>query len=186
VIKRPENPSSDETRTVLVRVGRHVFRTNIGALVNAEVAWSPDSKAFFVTYSDGGNVGTYHVRIVYVMESGIRAIEPLPNGRLLFKPRCFAAENPNVGAIGWIGNCSDQLAIAVEVPPHSSCASMGTFKAYVIQLPAGNVVSTYGQIEAKRSFSNLIGSELRDADDTCVEKPHSCVPCGMKDGDCDP
>jgi len=154
--------------------------------VNAEVAWSPDSKAFFVTYSDGGNVGTYHVRVVYVTDSGIRAIEPLPNGRRLFKPICFDPENPNVGAIGWIGNGSDQLAIAVEVPPHSSCASMGTFKAFVIQLPTGNVVSTYGQIEAKRSFSKLIGSELRGADDTCVEEPRSCVPCGMKGVECGP
>jgi len=186
VIKPPENPSSYETHTVLIRSGRHVYRTRIGALVNAEVAWSPDSKAFFVTYSDGGNVGTYHVRVVYVTDSGIRAIEPLPNGRRLFKPICFDPENPNVGAIGWIGNGSDQLAIAVEVPPHSSCASMGTFKAFVIQLPTGNVVSTYGQIEAKRSFSKLIGSELRGADDTCVEEPRSCVPCGMKGVECGP
>jgi hypothetical protein len=186
VVRPPENPSSDETHTVLVRAGSHIYRTNLGALVNAEVAWAPDSKAFFVTYSDGGNVGTYHVRVVYVTDSGLRALEPLPNGRRLFKPMCFDPGNPNVGAIGWIGNGSDQLAIAVEVPPHSSCASMGTFKAYVIQLPTGKVVSVYGQVEAKRSFSNLIGSELRDADDTCVEKPQSCVLCGMKGGECGP
>jgi hypothetical protein len=37
---------------------------------------------------------------------------------------------------------------------------MGTFEAFVIQLPSGRVVSKYGQMEAKRSFSSLIGSEL--------------------------
>lgn len=184
VVKPPENPAGEETHTVLVRTGRHIFRTKIGALVNAEAAWAPDSKAFFVTYSDGGNVGTYHVRVVYVTDSGVRAIEPVPNGRRLFKPTCVDPEIPNVGAIGWVGNGSDQLAIAVAVPPHSSCASMGTFKAYVIQLPTGKVVSQYDQVEAKRSFSNLIGSELRDADDACIEQPQSCIPCGMKGGKC--
>ncbi len=186
VVKHPDNPASEETHTVLIRVGRHLYRTKIGALVNAEAAWAPDSKAFFITYSDGGVVGTYHVRVVYVSDGGIHAIEPVPNGRRLFKPTCFDPEMPNVGAIGWTGNASDRLAIAVEVPPHSSCASMGTFKAYVIQLPNGKVVSEYGQIEAKRSFSKLIGGELRDAEDSCIEKPESCIPCGMKGGDCGP
>jgi hypothetical protein len=153
-------------------------------LINAEAAWAHDSSAFFVTYSDGGNIGRYHVLVVYVTDAGIHVIEPVPDGSLLFKPSCFDPELPNVGAIGWIGNGSDRLAIAVEVPPHSSCASMGTFKAYVIQLPSGKVISTYGQIEAKRAFSKLIGAELRGSENECVEKPQSCIPCGMKGGDC--
>lgn len=186
VVRPPKSPDSDETHTVLIRAGKHVYRTKIGALVNAEVAWAPDSKAFFLTYSNGGNVGTYHVRVVYVTESGIRAIEPVPNGRRLFKPICFDQEAPNVGAIGWLGQGSDRLAIAVEVPPHSSCASMGTFEAFVIELPTGNVVSEFGQIEAKKVFSNLVGSELVDADDGCVKKPENCIPCGMKGGECAP
>ncbi len=186
VVKHPENPASEETHTVLIRVGSHVYRTKIGALVNAEAAWAPDSKAFFVTYSDAGGIGTYHVRVVYVSDAGIHAIEPVPNGRRLFKPTCFDPEMPNVGAIGWIGNGSDRLAIAGVVPPHSSCASMGTFKAFVIHLPDRKVVSEYGQIEAKSSFSKLIGSELRYAEDSCIENPQSCIPCGMKGGKCGP
>ena len=78
----------------------------------------------------------------------------------------------------------NELAIAIEVPPHSSCVRMGTFRAFVIQLPNGDVVSRYGQIEAKQSFSKLIGGELRAAEDACIEKPQSCIPCGMKGGDC--
>jgi hypothetical protein len=171
---------------ILIRTGSHVYSPSIPPLINAEAAWAPDSRAFFVTYSDAGNVGRYHVLVVYVTDVGIQVIEPVPDGSSLFRPTCFDPELPNVGAIGWIGNGSDRLAIAVEVPPHSSCASMGTFKAYVIQLPSARVVSTYGQIEAKRAFSKLIGGELRGAEDECVEKPQSCIPCGMKGGDCGP
>jgi hypothetical protein len=170
--------------TILIRAGSHVYSTRLAPLIDAEAAWTPDSKAFFVTYSDAGAVGRYHVLVVYVTDAGIHVIEPVPDGSSLFKPTCFDPELPNVGAIGWIGNGSDRLAIAVEVPPHSSCASMGTFKAYVIQLPSGRVVSNYGQIEAKRTFSKLIGGELRGADNECIEKPQSCIPCGMKGGDC--
>ena len=184
VVKPPVD--GEETHIVFVRAGGHDYRTKLGALVLAEVAWASDSKAFFVTYSDGGGVGTYHVDVVYVSDNGIHVIEPVPNGRRLLTPTCFDPEMPNVGAIGWIGNGSDRLAIAVEIPPHSSCASMGTFKAFVIQLPNGKVVSEYGQIEAKRTFSKLIGAELRNAEDSCIEKPQSCIPCGMKGGDCAP
>jgi len=170
--------------TILIRAGSHVYSTRLAPLINAEAAWAPDSRAFFVTYSDAGNVGRYHVLVVYVTDAGIHVIEPVPDGSSLFKPTCFDPELPNVGAIGWIGSGSDRLAIAVEVPPHSSCTSMGTFKAYVLQLPSGRVVSNYGQIEAKRAFSKLIGGELRGAEDECIEKPQSCIPCGMKGGDC--
>jgi hypothetical protein len=101
-VENPENSTSQQTHTVLIRAGIHVYRTKIGVLVNAEAAWAPDSKAYFITYSDGGNVGTYHVRVVYVSNGGIHVIEPVPNGRRLFRPTCFDPEMPNVGAIRWI------------------------------------------------------------------------------------
>jgi len=172
------NPKGDATTVVSVRAYGRKHITKIGAWVNAEAAWSPDSKAFFVTYSDGGNVGTYHVKIFYVEPSGLRAIEPIPNGRRLFPPTCFDNELPNVGAIRW-GTGSARLVIAVEVPPHSSCASMGTFRAFEISLPAGQVLKRYGQLQAKRMFSDSIGGELRKADDDCVRRPSTCIPNGM-------
>ncbi len=42
------------------------------------------------------------------------------------------------------------------------------------------------QLEAKKAFADLIGSELVDADDMCVHKPEECIPCGMKGGQCGP
>lgn len=169
----------DAAPGVIVRAYGRRYKTKIGAWANTEVAWSPDSKAFFVTYSDGGNVGTYHVKIFYVGPSGLRVIEPVPNGRRLLTPTCFDREVPNVGAIRW-GSESSRLLIAAEIPPHSSCADMGTFRAFEISVPDGRVLKRYGQLQAKRLFIASIGEELRNADDECTKRPGACVPSGLK------
>ena len=180
LVKAPSNPASDETHTVTVKSYGHTYKTKIGSWANAEAAWSPDSKAFFVTYSDGGNVGTYRVKVFYLSDAGLRSIEPIPNGRKLFPPRCFDPEVPNVAAIKWVGNDSSRLLVAVQVPPHSSCASMGTFKAFEIALPNGGVIAHYDQITAKKMFGTEMGVELENADDACIRAPKRCVPNGLK------
>jgi hypothetical protein len=176
-----EHPQGDAIAVVTVRAYGHEHKTPIGAWVNAEAAWAPDSKAFFVTYSDGGNVGTYHVKIFYIEPTGLRIVEPFPNGRALFKPACFDLEFPNVGAIKWEAD-SSKIVIAVEVPPHSSCASMGTFRGFEINVKDRKILQRYDQLEAKRLFADSIGEELRNADDGCIKQPDKCVPPGLKTG----
>ena len=181
VIAPPRNSDSDEIHTVTVRAKGREYTTDIGAWVNAEAAWSPDSKAFFVTYSDGGNVGTYHVEIFYVESTGLRIVEPVPSGEKLLVPTCYGGtETPNVGAIKWMGKDASRLLIAVEVPPHSSCASMGTFKAFEIAIPDGSVLASYGQLQAKKRFRQELGAELLGANDVCVQKPEECDPPGLE------
>lgn len=171
---------SDEVYLVTVRASGKEFQTRIGSWVNSEVLWSLDSKAFVVTYSTGGNVGTYHVKVFHISPSRLHSFEPLPNGRKLFAPWCFENERPNVGAIRWMGRDSSKLLIAVEVPPHSSCASMGTFRAFAVNIIDGTVIRRFGQLEAKRLFGDSLGVELKNADDSCVRKPETCVPDGLK------
>jgi hypothetical protein len=179
-VRPPTRPESDENHDVVVRAYGREFPTDIGALVNAEAAWSPDSRAFFVTYSDGGNVGTYHVKIFHVSASGLRVTEPIPDGRALFVPRCADPEHPNVGAVRWKGRGSRRLLVAVEVPPHSSCVDMGTFRVFEIELADGRVVTDLNQLEAKTLLRNDLGDELLNADDGCVRRPGTCVPQGVR------
>jgi len=180
VVRPPRVSTSDETHDVRVRVNGREFKTQIGAWVNAEVLWAPDSKAFLVTYSDGGGIGTFHVKVFYPTATGLHISEPVPNGRRLFAPWCFGTEYPNVGGIRWMGKDSTRLLIAIEVPPHSSCASMGTFRAFEIRLPDGKVLNRFGQIEAKKLFASDMGNWLSDSDDACVLKPEDCIPTGLK------
>jgi len=151
------------------------YPLDFGTLAAAEVLWSPDSLAFFVTYTDGGAVGTYHVLVYRMDDKGVHKSEPVPNGRKLSKPDCMTREYPNVGGIQW-GADSASLVLAVEVPPHSSCVDMGTFHAFEISVPGGKVLREYGQLEAKSLFAKTLGVELRNADDECITKPKSCDP----------
>jgi len=144
--------------------------------VAPEILWSPNSKAFAETYSDGGAVGKFHVLIDYVEGSRLRTIEPTKQviKEFLSHPRtCYEPEDPNVGAIEWIEG-SSEILVAAETLPHGNCDNMGTFRAYTIHLPDGKILKSYGQIEAKKLFWNHMGIELRDADDECVLKPGSC------------
>ncbi len=180
IIVRPiPDPQSDATTVVSVKAYGREFETKMGELVNAEVLWSPASDAFFVTYSDGGNVGTYHLKVAYVTSAGLSFLEPSVNGQL-FRPKCFEQEYPNVVGIRWENKDSSQLLVAVQVPPHSSCASMGTFRAYIIALPEGYIQSVFGQLKAKEFFRAYLGEELMNADDSCARKPETCRPAGMK------
>jgi hypothetical protein len=178
-VDAPQNTNSHDPRPVTLFANGKSYPISVGWWINAEAAWAPDSKAFFITYSDDGNIGRYHVKIFYVSDSGFQVFEPIPDGRTIFQPRCFDPELPNVGAIKWMGADSRSLLIAVEVPPHSSCASMGTFEAFEIELPSGKVVSHYDQLTAKKLFKSYLGDELLNADDGCIRKPQSCVPAGL-------
>ncbi len=155
---------------------------------DAELLWAPDSRAFFVNYSDGGSVGTFHALVYFVGPSGVRRTEPTQGVREAYYSQpvaCFAPgstnqqarigppEKPNVGAVTWLGD-SSKLIIAAEVPPHSSCDDMGTFRLYEVSVPSGRVLRSYGQIEAKKLFLRDVGEDLRNADDNCFLKPKSC------------
>jgi hypothetical protein len=177
---KPPGPRGEpwDFKAWVVRNG-HRYDLAFGSFVNAEVAWSPNSQSFFVTYSDGGAVGQYHVLVYHFEKDRLSSFEPVRNGTRFFKTNCFYPEEPNVGAIRW-GPDSRTLLIAVEVPPHSSCANMGTFRAVEITLPKGKPVRAYNQIEAKRQFANELGEELMNADDECIENPKACVPPGLE------
>ncbi len=153
------------------------FDTEIGLMVNSEVAWAPDSKSFFVTYSEGGNVGTYQIQVYRFHDGKMDVI--LPAKRVLADairnyPMCFDKGTPNLGAIAWTKN-SEQLLVAAEVLPHSNCDNMGTFTAYEIRVPSGEILRKVDQIETKRLFKEHLGTELRNAVDSCFSNPKECL-----------
>ncbi len=107
----------------------------------------------------------------YVGETGLKKVGV---SRIVEKAfgspvKCEVRVPPNTGFIDWLGG-SDRILVAAEVVPVSVCQCSGMFKVYELSLPEVQILQTYSQIEAKQKFSNLLGCELRDANDKCAER----------------
>ena len=143
---------------------------DIGPGVDSELVWAPDQRRFFVTTSDDGNVGEFHLLVFD--GARMRDVGSLLIAAFGHPVKCAEAEPPNIAGIAWLPN--GHILAAAEIAPHSVCDSFGTFRAYEIEARGRKVYRSYGQIEAKRFFGQYLGSALRDADDRCVRDPKSC------------
>jgi hypothetical protein len=136
---------------------------------NGEVAWSPDSKAFAVTQTEGGGGLGSRVYVFYVDQNGMTQLDVSgPIEQDFGNPvECEVPVLPNTGFVSWKSD-SSVLLVAAEVVPVSICKCSGTFRVYQMNLPALTIAKTYSQSEAKKQFWHLLGCELRNADDNCV------------------
>jgi hypothetical protein len=75
--------------------------------------------------------------------------------------------------IAW-ANDATRLLVVAQVLPHSNCDNMGTFRLYELAVPTGTMIRRFSQVEAKTLFHDLLGPELRAADDSCFSEPGSC------------
>jgi hypothetical protein len=161
--------------TVVVTNGKSKFTGKIDLALNAEVLWSPDSKAFAVSGSKDGAGGLYLTDVFTVDETGLTKI-PLSDviWRAFGHPvRCQWPEDPNVGAVAWLES-STHLLLAGQLIGHSVCDSSFTFKAYEVEIPTRKILRTYDQLEAKRLFRQSLGEWLVAAPDGCIKNPKSC------------
>jgi hypothetical protein len=166
---------------VFVRIALKEFPVKFSPWPCPEFQWAPDSKAFFLTYSDGGAVGNYKVLVGYPSKNGVKVLDPtaaVKKDFLAHYPKCYEPETPNLGCVAWLKN-SYRLLVAAEVLPHSNCDMMGTFSLYEIEVPSGKIIKKYSQLQAKKLFGELLGVELRNADDECFTKPGSCDIPGL-------
>src|SRR5579862_1723275 len=145
------------------------LHVDIGPGVGSEILWAPDSKALFVTTSDGGRNGLYRVLVIGEFQGRLEARDLTG---IVYKAfghpvKCDVPEPPNVGGIAWVGQAHHVL-IAAEIVNHSICDSSGTFKGYDVDPASMQIVQRYGQLEVKRRFGAQLGFELADANDECV------------------
>lgn len=159
-----------ETVTIIVE-GKQ-YRTRFGEKTNAELGWAPDSSRFFLTWTDGGETGTWHVQVYEVAKDGLKEIRGFEGPakkdfatliRRLPIPKDFAKEpergfwlsaeycEPNVVASEWL-NGSKELLVSVLVPNVGSCRYMSEFNVYRVAVPSGRVLARYSAREALRKF----------------------------------
>ena len=137
---------------------------------NGEVAWSPDSKAFAVTQTEGGGGLGSRVYVFYVDGTHMMKLDvSTPIEQDFGRPvKCEIPTPPNTGFISWKAD-SSVLLVAAEVVPVSICECRGTYRVYEVALPRLQIAKTYSQTEAKKQFWDLLGCELRDVSDECVQ-----------------
>lgn len=131
--------------------------------VLSEVLWAPDSRAFVITASDGGLVGTWRAHF-YSIDADGRAIARDITSLIskVTKPFALCSENEevNFGATGWLRDSSELLVIA-QVPPHSSCANMGALIGFRIDVKTWKLQQVIGESTLRSKFAGFLGSRLK-------------------------
>lgn len=184
IVASPDHDSQVRRTTLTVKAFNRKFQAGFTWSADCEVAWSPDSRAFFATYSIGGAVGDFVTQVFFIRPTGLDTINPTKAvvKNFMSRPRyCYWDEGPNLGSISWLGD-SSHLLLAAEVLPHSNCQEMGTFRAYEVAIPGGQIIRTYDQLSAKKLFWQHLGDDLRNADDECLKKPKYCQAEAIKLG----
>lgn len=160
---------------VTLVVNGHKNATDFGRLPNPELGWSPDSKRFFVTWTDGGEEGQWQVQVYEIrgetfasvndsltdaarhdFEARIRAlpIDPTmknPRDRTLWWQAEYC-EPANVVAAKWLNGGSELLISALVVNVPGRCRYGGEFNVYRIRIPDGAILQRYTAEEAHRIF----------------------------------
>jgi hypothetical protein len=158
---------------VSVTIGDKTLPTTFGKKTDVEVGWAPDSKRFFVSWTDGGLVGRWHVEVYDVSTGGlieIKGIEkrprrdfdqlvrrlPRPANRLTAQEKAFWESArycySNVVGAQWVRG-SSELLVWVTVDPEGDCKQGGEFRVYRVAVPTGAILQRYGEEEAHRLFS---------------------------------
>lgn len=123
----------------------------------SEMKWSPDSKAIFVNWDNGGAVGTWEVNTYLVNNYAVKRVNVIQNVKKDFVKhyKCTSTAEPNIAAIKWIESFRKLLFVA-QVPPDSNCSKMGMMMGYVVSVPSGEIVRIYNQHDLINKWNSQI------------------------------
>lgn len=126
---------------------------DFGVNMIGELTWAPDSRSFFVTESDGGQLGFWFSTAYMVSDTSVTKVDisksPL---RAFQKSRlCSQEDLDNANAVGleWI-QPSSRILMAVLAPATTGCKKgvMG----FEVDPRSGTVFSTYTRSQLKQKF----------------------------------
>ncbi|MGC2528130.1 MAG: hypothetical protein WA639_10310 [Candidatus Acidiferrum sp.] len=93
-----------------------------------------------ITYSDGGAIGRFHVRVFLIDGHGVRDVSNSIDGAVAdFKSRHYCkTRGNNVTALKWIRG---GLLLTTEVYPTGDCGSdLGHLEGYLVSVPEGKIL----------------------------------------------
>jgi hypothetical protein len=164
----------DGEDVTLVIVG-HRNAMEFGRLPNSEFGWSPDSKRFFVTWTDGGEEGQWRVWVYKIVDRTFdivsdhfadnarkdfeqrirrRPIDPEMNNRQ-DRPIWESAEYcepANVAAAKWMNGGSELLVSVMVINVPARCRYGGEFNVYRLRISDGSILERYTARQAHALF----------------------------------
>jgi hypothetical protein len=113
------------------------------------VDWSPDSRAFYFMWSNGGEVGGYEVRTFRINDNRVTETVATRTAERDFDRRhpCSTRRH-NVYAGHWLEG-SAMLLLVVQVYPTSDCKEMGLYRGYVVRTTDGTIARRYSEAQLK-------------------------------------
>jgi len=115
------------------------------------VKWAPDSKAFYVMWSDGGAIGGYHVR-VFIVSDDQATESPAPKSVAAdFAQHHYCkTRGNNLYAVRWEQGAK-QLLLQPSVYPTSDCGKeMGFASGYLVDTETGEIEERYTAKQMKQ------------------------------------
>jgi len=160
----------------------------------AELAWSQDSRAFYITQSDGtSELQGFHTEIYRVDERGVRQlpnIDRVVHRRFDHRHKCvlyfagdkgkpddrFEDDYSNVAGFKWIDG-SGQLILVAEIPPDQACGEhRGYFGGYLISTTDARITRQYSPEELVQQLSGTLGFRLKENYDDLTSDERKAQP----------
>jgi hypothetical protein len=162
---------------VSLRIGGQTFNTDIDNLTkhDAELSWSPDSTKYFVTWTETGELGPWHMQVYGVDESGVhefpkvgeparrdfeQRVRRMPIDPELDTPelrtfwdRAGYCEPYHVIGGRWL-NGSKEILLSVLIRNTSDCRYMSEFNVYRVDAVTGEILQRFTAPEAHKRFGD--------------------------------
>jgi hypothetical protein len=162
---------------VTLRIDGQSFKTDINNFTkhDAELGWAPDSTKFFVTWTESGELGPWHMQVYGVDELGVREfpkveeparkdfehrvrqlpIEPeleAPEFKALWDSDEYCEPYHVIGG-RWL-NGSREILLSVLIRNTSDCKYMSAFNVYVVNAVTGQVLQRFTAAEGLKRFGD--------------------------------
>jgi hypothetical protein len=160
---------------VFLHIQGKTFNTDIDSVVkhDAELSWAPDSTKYFVTWTESGELGPWHMQVYGVDDSGIhefpnvgeparkdveqrvrqRPIDPemdTPELRGFWKADSYCEPYHVIGG-RWL-NGSKEILLSVLIRNVGDCRYMSDFNVYRVNAATGEILQRFTAIEANKHF----------------------------------
>jgi hypothetical protein len=114
------------------------------------VNWSPDSRAFYFMWSNGGAIGGYEVRAFRISDGSATEVVIATKAEDEFERKHPCPDRGhNVYAVRWLKG-SEELLLAMQVYPTSDCGKeLGLYGGYLVNATDGTILRRYSERQLK-------------------------------------